>query len=140
MSLPTLPPDITLVTLKDDEDNFSRSKLEAHPLTVTLAVPFTNFINTVWQTAFLRELQLDYDLALASARIHQADRVLNTLVKKVDTTLLLITNKDRTAPLYVQFFGHQRPFEVAAGILGPQLETMRGWVPLLQGSSHTSLA
>jgi hypothetical protein len=37
-----------------------------------------------------------------------------TLVKKLDTTLLLITNKARTAPLYVQFFGHQREDHVHA--------------------------
>jgi hypothetical protein len=138
MALPTLPNDSNLANIKD-EDRFTRSRLEVHPLTVVLAASLAQFINTNWQTALLLEFKLEDDLARASARIHYADQVLNTLVKKLDTSLLLLTNKDRTAPLYAQFFGNQRPFQVAAGILGPQLETMRGWVALLLGSVHDSL-
>jgi hypothetical protein len=68
-----------------------------------------------------------------------ADAVLNGLVKKLDGALLMLTNKDRAAPRYMLYFGGQRPFEVAAGILGPQLETMRGWIPLLAGSPEATL-
>lgn len=138
MALPTLPNDSNLASIKA-EDRFTRSRLEVHPLTVGLAAALAQFINTKWQTALLLEFKLEDDLALATARIHYADLVLNGLVKKLDTSLLLITNKDRTAPLYAQFFGNQRPFQVAAGILGPQLETMRGWVSLLLDSAHDSL-
>ncbi len=138
MALPTLANDTTLVAI-NDEDRFTRCNLQVNPVTTALAAPFATFIGTNWRTALLLEIQLEDDLALASARILQADRVLNVLVKKVDTTLLLLTNKDRAAALYIQFFGQQRPFQVAAGILGPQLETMRGWVSLLLGSSHDAL-
>lgn len=133
-----MPNDSSLSSIKE-EDNFTRSALEANPLTAALAVPFADFITVTWQSTHLLELQLDYDVALAGARVLQADAVLNTLVKKLDTTLLLLTNKDRSAPLYVQFFGNRRPFEVAAGVLGPQLETMRAWIPLLTASPHDSL-
>jgi hypothetical protein len=138
MALPTLPSDTNLATI-NEEDRVTRCHLQVNPMTAALAAPFAAFIGTNWRNALLLEMQLEDDLALASARILHADRVLNGLVKKVDTTLLLLTGKDRTAALYVQFFGQQRPFQVAAGILGPQLETMRGWVSLLLGSAHDAL-
>jgi hypothetical protein len=138
MAIVTISNDDPLSFIKE-EDNITRSNLEANPLTVSLAVPFSNFLTQTWQPVRLKEEALEYALALATARILYADSVLNGLVKKLDSALLMITNKDRTALLYVQFFGAQRPFEVAAGVLGPQLEKMRNWVPLLAASPHATL-
>jgi hypothetical protein len=122
-----------------EEDNTTQSNLEANPLTEALAVPLAQFITQTWQPVFLMELGLEYALVLANARVLHADAVLNGLVKKLDGALLMLTNKDRAAPRYMLYFGDQRPFEVAAGILGPQLETMRAWIPLLAGSLEATL-
>lgn len=138
MAISTISNDTALSTIKD-EDNFTRSTLEVNPLTTALSVPFADFMDQKWQPMHLKELELDYALALGTARVLHADTVLNGLVKKLDGALLMLTGKDRTAPLYSLYFGAQRPFEVAAGILGPQLETMRAWIPLLKASSDTTL-
>src|SRR5262249_4654518 len=122
-----------------EEDNLTRSTLEANPLTAPLALPLADFIDQVWEPAHLKEISLDYNLSQATARVLYADSALNGLVKKLDSALLMLTNKDRTAPMYVLYFGAQRPFEVAAGILGPQLETMRGWIGLLSASQDKTL-
>jgi hypothetical protein len=138
MPISTLAKD-TLSSFIKEEDNVTRSNLEANPLTVLLAVPFADFIENNWKPTFLKEQTLNYGLALGNAQVAYADVVLNGLVKKLDSALLMLTGKDRTAPLYLLYFGAQRPFEVAAGILGPQLETMRGWIPLLAASPEATL-
>jgi hypothetical protein len=133
MAISTIPNDAPLSSIKE-QDGHTRSSLEANPLTAALAVPFADFIVQVWEPAVHQEQALEYGITLATAKQVYADDVLDGLVKKLDSALLMITNKDRTAPLYVQFFGAQRPFEVARGVLGLQLETMRSWIPLLSGS------
>jgi hypothetical protein len=138
MPISTLSTDTPLPIIKE-EDNVTRSLLEVNPLTAALAVALDDFIETIWQPAFLKEQTLTYALAVGDARVLQADSVLNRLVKKLDGALLMLTSKDRTAPLYVLYFGAQRPFEVAAGVLGPQLEKMRSWIPLLAASPEATL-
>jgi hypothetical protein len=139
MAITTISNDISLSDIKEEEDDLTRGKLKVNPLTAALAVPFTIFMTQTWQPARLKEEALVHDLVVATQRVLYADFVLNGLVKKLDGALLMLTNKDRTAPIYLVYFGSQRPFEVAAGILGTQLETMRGWVPLLAASSEPAL-
>ena len=108
-------------------------------MTAALAAPLAVFIEQRWTPVLLTDLSLEYNLSDAAARMVYADVVLNGLVKKLDSLLLMLTGKNRGAALYTMYFGAQRPFEVAAGILGPQLETMRGWVPLLKAASEPVL-
>jgi hypothetical protein len=136
MAIATILKSRSLLYIKAD-DNLTRSNLEANPLTAALAVPLADFMIQRWQPTHLKEMTLEYALSLATARVAYADTVLNELVKRLDGALFMIT-KSRTAALYLQYFGAQRPFEVAAGILGPQLETMRGWIgPLLASPEPT---
>lgn len=84
------------------------------------------------------------DRARVRARLGQhpgvyADLLLNDLVKKLNVALPMLTGKNRNAPLYTFYFRAARPFEVAAGILGPQLETMRGWFPEPKKSTDATL-
>jgi hypothetical protein len=138
MGILTLANDTPLSFLKE-EDDLTRSSLEANPLTAALAAPFATFITVTWQSVVQSEQALTYALALATAKVLHADSVLNELVHKLDSALLMLTGKDRTALLYTRYFGEQRPFEVAAGILGPQLEKMRGWIPDLLASPQAIL-
>src|SRR5262245_51810975 len=111
MSISTITNDHPLLFIKEQDDH-TRSNLEANPLTAALAIPLADFITLVWQPAVTQEQALEYGIALAAAKEVYADDVLNGLVRKLDSALLMLTKKDRTAPLYVQFFGAQRPFEV----------------------------
>jgi hypothetical protein len=138
MPISTLPNDSPILSVKENDD-VTRSTLEANPLTAALAVPLADFMIQTWQPTYLSALALDYALAVAHARELYADVVCNGLVYKLDGALLMLTNKDRSAPIYVQYFGAQRPFEVCAGILGPQLETMRSWISPLTSSSNATL-
>lgn len=138
MAIPTIPTDAPLPSIKE-EDNYTRGLLEANPLTADLAIPLAKFITNTWHPVYLQEMDLEYALVLLRAKEVYADQVLNDLVKKLDSALQMLTNKDRKAPLYTLYFGEERPFEVAAGILGPQLETMRGWYPELQKSKVSML-
>lgn len=139
MTVPTITQDTPLSFIRDEEDNFTQSNLEANPLTASLAVPLAQFITETWQPTYLMGLGLEYKVELAHAKVLHADSVLNGLVKKLDGALLMLTNKLRTAPLYKLYFGAERPFEVAAGVLGPQLEKMRGWIPMLASAPEAPL-
>jgi hypothetical protein len=138
MPVQTIDSNAPLGFIKIEIDT-TRSRLEVNPLTAALAAPFTVFEAQTWLPVHHKEMDLDYALTLAKARVTYADDTLNALVKKLDGALLMITNKDRGAPLYQLYFGAQRPFEVNAPLLGPQLETMRGWIPSLKTSTHDPL-
>jgi hypothetical protein len=138
MAIVTLANDILLLSIKE-EDDLTRSRLEVNPLTAALAVPFAAFMAQRWQAVFLQEHALSYELALATASVLHQDRTVKGLVKKLDSALLMVTGKDRAAPLYTRFFGRMPAHEVAACPLGPRLETMRGWPQDLSSSPHEVL-
>ncbi|MFO0590895.1 MAG: hypothetical protein U0441_25350 [Polyangiaceae bacterium] len=138
MAISTISNDTTLSSIKE-EDNHTRASLSAHPLTAALAAPYATFISQTWEPVVSQERALEYALAFATARVLYADSVLNVLVHKLDSALLMLTGKDREALLYTRYFGDKRPFEVALGVLGPQLETMRGWIPDLMAPQQQPL-
>lgn len=138
MAISTLDQNTSLI-LANQNNDFTQSQLEANPQTAALAVPFAEFRAVRLTPTLLLELNLQYGVALAKARAVFADTILNNLVKKLDGALWMITHGDTTAPLYEKYFGEQRPHEVIAPLLGPQLETMRAWIPSLLASPHATL-
>jgi hypothetical protein len=122
-----------------DHNTFTRARLKANPLTAGLAAPFDAF-QTDWTAIRAAETQLHIELVEANAAIAGADEELDVLVDAVSNAVLLITQGNRGAQLYVQYFGAKRPSELRKPVLGAELETMRKWVPSLKASTDANLS
>ena len=65
---------------------------------------------------------------------------LDYLSDGLSKALLIVTKGNRSDRLYKLYYGEKRPSDLKRPTLGPQLETMRGWIPSLLASPHTMLA
>lgn len=138
MAVQTLDRDAAFSLVQNHTD-VTQSRLEANPLTAALAAPFADFRKNRFVPTFLASLVIDYAVAQGRAQVFYTDTVLNGLVQKLDHALLILVKNDRSAPLYQKYFGQQRPSDVVAPLLGPQLETMRDWISSLLAQPHASL-
>ncbi|MFT3764688.1 MAG: hypothetical protein QM820_04100 [Minicystis sp.] len=138
MVAPILPQGTSLLDIKTQND-FTRSRLAASPLTAALAVAFADFEAQRWMPVLLQELALGYEVARAAAAATHADDALDGLVKKLNNAVLLLTGGNREAPLFQRYFGRALPHEIAEPELGPQLRTMADWTDALAASPHASL-
>lgn len=138
MAVQTFEHDAPFAVLNHNND-VTQSRLEANPLTAALGAAFADFRVQRLIPVYLTELQRDHAVEQAKAQMLRADNVLDGLVKKLDHAVLILVGNDRSAALYQKYFGAQRPFEVTAPLLGPQLDTMRGWIPSLLASPHATL-
>jgi hypothetical protein len=122
-----------------EHSTYTLTRLEAHPLTHSLAAPFIAF-HHAWEKTSALELKHRLSILRAVALVASADDDLDTFVDKASNILLTLTGNDRGAPLYKQYFGDRRPSDLKRPVLGAQLETMRAWVPSLKAASQKQLA
>ena len=120
-----------------EHNTFTGTKVEAHPLTAFLAPEYAAF-QAKWFQVQAKEISLWVEILRASAKIVVADELLDSLVDRISSAVLAITGS-KDAALYQLYFQNKTPSERRRGVLGDQLETMRGWVTSLKASPHTSL-
>lgn len=138
MAIQTYDHETGLLILNQNND-YTQSRLEAHPLTAALAPPFAELRAQRWIPTLLQELSLQYAINRARARVLQVESLLNGLVKKLDGALWMLTHGDTTAPLYQKYFGTQRPSEINAILMGARLAKIQGWISSLLTSPHVAL-
>ncbi|MBK9260136.1 MAG: hypothetical protein IPM54_09905 [Polyangiaceae bacterium] len=114
--------------------------LEADPLVAHLAPAFDTFYNQKWLPLAAQESALLVEAYRADAIIDVADNALDDFVDELDTVLLRLVAKDRSAPLYAYYFGKKRPHELKRPVLAGQLETMRTFIKPLKTSTDAELS
>ena len=69
----------------------------------------------------------------------RVDADLDPAVYDLSKVLLLEVRDNRKHPLYQRYFGKQRPSAIIRPVLGPELETIRSWIPSLTEAQQESL-
>ena len=118
--------------------NHIHINLESRPLTAALAAPFIALQNDVTSVE-QEEQQLVFNVARAEVRVTLADEDIDTLVDVLVHALLVITGNNRKDPLYLHFVGDSTPAAIKDPVLGPEIATVKGWIPSLQSSPHATL-
>jgi hypothetical protein len=122
-----------------EENTRTRARLAAMPLTLPLAADFVAFEET-WTKVNAQEIALRNGVISAYALVGYADEVIDVIVDAIANAVLIETHNDRKALLYTRYFGARSPNQLKRFVLGAELETVRGWIPSLKGSSVASLA
>lgn len=117
---------------------FTLARLRKHALTQPLAAEL-EALRPELDAAQAEELGLAAAQYEAEAAVQFVDDALDGIVDGVANTLLTELRGDRNAPLYLRYFGSQRPSEVKRPTLGGQLDTMRSWPPALAESTSPVL-
>lgn len=121
-----------------EEMAFTRAQLRAYPVTASLVEGFSN-LRTKWFEVQTEELGLVEAEVTADAHAVRVDEDIDPLVDELSRTVLNEVKGDRTAPLYRRFFGRLRPSSVKRPVLGPELKTVRDWLPALAESAQELL-
>ncbi|MFN8535861.1 MAG: hypothetical protein U0232_00080 [Thermomicrobiales bacterium] len=137
MPVPIIAQDASLATVLE-ENTITLARLKANPITSDLAQDFTSFHNA-WIKVNAQEINLRVAVVTALAEVAVVDETLDPLVDALAAAVLLVTKNDRKAPLYQLYFGAKRPSELKRPVLGAELDTVRGFIPSLVGSSIASL-
>lgn len=125
MPAPKLPQKVSLQAVRE-ELVFSMARVSAEPKAVDVA-PMLAALLASW--AGVNEQQLvrwDAQIA-ADALVSAADDRLDTLVERLSGALLAVVRQKRADPRYRLYF-QVTPTELKRPVLGPQLETLRGWL------------
>jgi hypothetical protein len=138
MPISTIPYDAPMPVIYD-EGIHTHSLLLANPLTAGLAQAYDAFF-LEWTIVNNQEIKLRTALVQILALLGWRDTALDGLVNETQQAVLIETKNNRKAPEFLRYFGSKAAYEVRKSFLGPQLETMRGWVPSLQSSSTSLLS
>lgn len=138
---------MSLITLTIDDDPldvrdeivFSKDRCQLHPLSVVHVPVFSGLLNA-WTTIFAHHLTLKDAVSEGQAKISAADIDLDAFVDRLTTLLLFICGNDRSAALFVAYFGTTPPHELKRPVLGSELEYVRGWISALKAESNPDLA
>jgi hypothetical protein len=133
---------IPLTSSFDDllhENAYTLGRLHSHPLATPLAAPFDAF-QTSWTTTDGLRVGLVIAAGKAEGGVGAADDALDDFVDTLDHALLTATKNNRKDPLYQHYFGAKTPSTMKRPILGPELATVRNWIPSLQASPNAALA
>ena len=120
------------------QNTYTRSRLRSNPLTAALVAPFDVFHET-WLDAQANEITLEIGMHDAEAATFQCDDDLDDLTDELSARLLILTDGDRTLPVFKLFFGSQRPSDFKRPILGKQLAAMHKWTASLSLATDPNL-
>jgi hypothetical protein len=141
MNLRTLPIDMTLDALYQ-ERIFTVAALTASSASVPLVTPYIAPF-TALMTSWLKVQDAEHALTEAStnadAKVDVVDAVLNGEVIAISHAVLTAVKNDRTADLYVHYFGTFRPMDLKHPIRDGHLATLNAWVPSLIASAVQAL-
>jgi hypothetical protein len=122
-----------------EENSYTLGELQSHPLAAPYTPKFDAFQAT-WTGVNAQRIELVIALGKADGAVAGIDENIDDLVDVLDRTLLIATKNDRTAPLYQLYFGAKPPSLLKRPILGQELETVRAWIPSIEGSSVPAVA
>ena len=118
---------------------YSGARTAANARTAQFSGGFTGLITSIGLVS-AQELALDDAVIIAGAVIDAAAEDLRTFVSTLSHALLVITEDDRTAAQFVQFFGTKRPSDVNDLTFADALEFIRPWPALLAASAFAALS
>ena len=136
MPAPQLPPDASLQSVRDDLV-FTIARAGADPAAADGAPPLQALVDA-WGAVVDRQLTLWDAQTRADALVAAADDRLDALVDRLSPALLILADQKRTDARYTLYFS-VKPSELKRPVLGPQLETIRGWLTHLAAETDPTL-
>jgi hypothetical protein len=128
----------TSVSTLYDHYFFTRARLLNNELTKLLVAELEALRPSI-DAAWAEELGLLAARYDAEAAVETIDLALDGIVDGVLATLLVDLRGDRNSPIYLHYFGTQRPSELKRPVLGGQVDAMRGWPSALAASDSPTL-
>jgi hypothetical protein len=125
MPAPQVPKTVALEGVRDDLV-FSYDITRAHPAAADVAPRFKALIDA-WPAVYMQQLAHWDAQTAADARIAMADIRLDALVDRFWPALLALVGQDRNDPHFRLYFTVP-PNELKRPVLGPQLDTIKGWL------------
>lgn len=117
---------------------FTLVRLRLDPKLQTFVQGFEQ-LETEWWQVYKKEQTLLNERMAARATVEHVDCALNGISDGVAAIILLETKNNRKSPLFVRYFGNQRPSRFRRFLLGPQLDAMRTWPESLKESKIPAL-
>lgn len=137
MAVRLLKPESSLLVLII-ELRYTLSRAQADPRAAFL-VPVFQPLRDECDTVLAQELALQEALSKAQAQIDIADENLDGFASRLSKAVLVITQDDRSHPLYLHFFNKKALSTFTRPKLGTQLEAQRAWVDDLGKSPQPTL-
>jgi hypothetical protein len=137
MSAPQIPANSSLQFFRE-ELVFSLGRTAADPAAADLSPQFKDLIDR-WGPVNAQQLALWDAQTMADALVAAADDRLDALVDRLSPAVLALTGQKRSDPHYKLYFAVP-PAELKRPVLGPELETIRGWLVHLAAETDPTLA
>lgn len=116
---------------------WSQGACESDPIARPHAVRFDQLLEVWWPTYFAA-LALEDAVLRAGLAITCIDERCDQHVDAFNLALLVVVNQDRRSPHYTLYF-NDKPSRIKRPVLGEELETLRGWLPLLARETEPRL-
>jgi hypothetical protein len=136
---------LALVLLTSTVDNvldrcsFILGKLPSHPFAKMYIPQFDLQQEKCFGVDRARKL-LESNIARCRGAEGGADDGLDDFVDLFDRTLLILVKNDRTAAIYLLYFGKKTASALKRPILADELATVRAWLPSIQSSPYPAIA
>ena len=118
---------------------FSAGQCESHPLAACYVSQFDS-IDAAWVTCVTSRYALLKAISRAVGRVHGADNRLDDLVDALHGAVLAAVKNDRTAALYLYFFGALSFVELKRPVLAEELTTIESFLGAIKTSPVPTIA
>ncbi len=118
---------------------FSAGQCESHPLAESYVSQFDR-IDAEWVSCLTARFALLKTISRALGRVHGADDRLDDLVDSLHSAVLAAVKNDRTAALYLYFFGVLSFVELKRPVLGEELTTIESFLGAIKTSPVPTIA
>jgi hypothetical protein len=136
MPAPSLPSTISLEAIRD-ELVWSKLACGSNKYAKDQAPMFAGLL-TQWPGVYTEQLAHWDAQTSAQFNIWRVDGRIGLRIDSFNVVLLTAVNQDRADPHY-KLYMTDAPSKLKKPVLGSELETVRGWVPMLQEESNASL-
>jgi hypothetical protein len=136
---------LALVLLTSTVDNvldrcgYTLGKVASHPLAKAYLPQFEAQQEKCFGVDRARKL-LESTIARCRGAEGGADDALDDFVDLFDRTLLILVKNDRTAAIYLLYFGKKTASALKRPILADELATVRAWLPSIHSSLSPAIA
>lgn len=118
-----------------DEILYTFTRLKAEGSMTALTATFESLLGEC-KKAQETEVGLHEKIIMAEAMVDTCDDRLDRGIDALSSTILKISQGDRSHALYQRYFGLVRPSELKKPILGEELDTVRKWIDSLKSSLY----
>jgi hypothetical protein len=109
---------------------WSQAACDGDPIARPQALRFSQLLEE-WQPTFFSTVQYEDGLLRAEQAVARIDDRFDDHINDFHLAVLTVTGEDRSLPHYTLYF-NAPPSRIKRYVLGPKLETVRAWLPILE--------